>query len=231
MVSIKSILTTAALASIARAETISVTAKDDSFDPDSIKAKEGDIVEFHFDGGNHSVASGLYDFACTPSNLGEGFFSGFVDADDDDVSCRPCWPALFETSVANEFPLQHDVFRVTINSTDPIAFFSSQDKECNGGMVGIINPDDDHTLDDYRERASKVADRGNSPPETYGGELVDDDDNDNDNNGDDDSNNDDNDDDNNDDSNTDDNDEGAATAFRVPIVGLLSAVAVAFALA
>lgn len=86
MPSIKSLLAAAALASVARAETITVTASDKSFDPDTIEASKGDIIEFHFDGGNHSVASGLYDYACTPSNLGTGFFSGFVEADDGAVS-------------------------------------------------------------------------------------------------------------------------------------------------
>lgn len=89
MPSIKSVLATAALAAIARAETIQVTASGESFDPDTIEAEEGDIIEFHFDGGNHSVASGLYDHACAPSNLGSGFFSGFVEADEGAVSTSP----------------------------------------------------------------------------------------------------------------------------------------------
>lgn len=96
-------------------------------------------------------------------------------------------------------------------------------------MVGIINANDDKTLDDYKERASKLADKGNSPSAPYGGELVDEGESDNN----DDNNNDDNNDnnDNSDNSNDDNGDEGAANAFGVPVVGLLSAVAIAFALA
>jgi len=209
MPSIKSMLSGAVLASVASAKTIKVTAGDNSFDPDTVEAAKGDIVEFHFDGGNHSVASGLYDFACTPSNLGSGFFSGFVEADDG----------------------ANDVFRVTINSTDPIAFYSSQDTECSEGMVGIINPDDDHTLDDYKERASELSGKGNSPPDAYGGELVEDDDSNDNGNDDNDDNSSDNNDDNNDDNSNDNNDDSAAGAFSIPVFGLLSAVAVAFALA
>lgn len=95
-------------------------------------------------------------------------------------------------------------------------------------MVGIINADDDHKLDDYRERASELAGRGNSPPDVYGGDLVEDGGDSNDGNDDsNDSNNDSN------DGNNDDNsdDEGAAGAFHIPVLSLLSAVAVAFALA
>jgi hypothetical protein len=86
MLSIKSLLTAAALAAVARAETIRVTASGESFDPDTVEAKKDDIIEFHFDGGNHSVASGLYDYPCTPSDGGTGFFSGFIEADDGNVS-------------------------------------------------------------------------------------------------------------------------------------------------
>lgn len=94
-------------------------------------------------------------------------------------------------------------------------------------MVGIINPDDDHTLDDYKERASELSGKGNSPGDAYGGDLVEDGDSNNDDNNDNNDNND-----NGDDNNNDGNDgEGAASAFGVPVFGLLSAVAVAFALA
>lgn len=98
-------------------------------------------------------------------------------------------------------------------------------------MVGIINPDDDHTLDDYRERAADLADKGNSPSESYGGELVNDDDDNSDDNSNDDDNNDDSNSDDSSDSNDDDDDGNAAGAFSVPVFGLLSAVALAFALA
>lgn len=97
-------------------------------------------------------------------------------------------------------------------------------------MVGIINANDDKTLDDYKERASKLADKGNSPAAPYGGELVDESEADG-NNNDDNNNNDNNNNDSNDNSNGDNNDEGAANAFGVPVFGLLSAVAIAFALA
>lgn len=119
-------------------------------------------------------------------------------------------------------------------------------------MVGIINPNKEKTLDDYRKRASKLA-KGGSPPEPYGGELVEDDglddekddeetddkddqDDGRDNKNDDkDNKNDDKDDDKNDNKDQDDNDakdmdDSSAGAFKVPILGLVGALAVIFAL-
>ena len=84
MITIKALVAAMAFASLARAETHTITAREDnSFDPDTLKAAEGDVVEFHFERGNHSVVAGNYDFPCSPMQLGEGFFSGFMDTDDD----------------------------------------------------------------------------------------------------------------------------------------------------
>ena len=49
-----------------------------AFDPDTVTARHGDILEFHFMAGNHSVVAGDYENPCSPMPLGDGFFSGFV---------------------------------------------------------------------------------------------------------------------------------------------------------
>lgn len=94
-------------------------------------------------------------------------------------------------------------------------------------MVGIINPNDDKTLDDYRERASELASGVSPGRDAYGGEVTDSDDQDNDDS------NDDNTDDANEDNDADDSDDdgNAAGGFKVPVLSLLSAVAVAFFMA
>lgn len=157
MPSVKSLLSAAALACLASAETIKITAtSSNTFDPSSITASHGDILEFHFEPKNHSVVSGLYAFPCTPMQLGTGFFSGFS----------------FNTTDGEA----DKIFRVTVNGTDPIPFYSSQGNECSGGMVGIINPSKNQTLADYKKRASALA-RSVSPGRTsFGGEIVDNDD-------------------------------------------------------
>ncbi|RTE82814.1 hypothetical protein BHE90_002647 [Fusarium euwallaceae] len=160
MPSFKTIFTSAALACLASAETIKVTAtSDNKFDPDEVKAEKGDIIEFHFEPKNHSVVAGDYRYPCSPLDVGTGFFSGFVPTDDGTAD---------------------KVFRVTVNDTEPLPFYSSQGKECPNGMVGIINPSENKTLDEYKEEAAKLS-SGVSPGRTVvGGKLVDADDADSD---------------------------------------------------
>ena len=86
--------TAAMLLSIASADTITITAKADStFEPNNVQADEGDTVVFRFEGGNHSVVAGLYDFPCAPLRQDSGFFSGFIDSEDDQAVRLPLWEA------------------------------------------------------------------------------------------------------------------------------------------
>jgi plastocyanin len=82
MPSLKSIIATVALATLVSAKTVTVTAKsDNTFDPSTVEAESGDIIEFHFEPANHSVVSGNYDFPCSPMQLGTGFFSGYINTE------------------------------------------------------------------------------------------------------------------------------------------------------
>ncbi|RMJ12340.1 hypothetical protein CDV36_008000 [Fusarium kuroshium] len=194
MPSFKTIFTSAALACLASAETIKVTAtSDNKFDPDEVKAEKGDIIEFHFEPKNHSVVAGDYRYPCSPLDVGTGFFSGFVPTDDGTAD---------------------KVFRVTVNDTEPLPFYSSQGKECPNGMVGIINPSENKTLDEYKEEAAKLS-SGVSPGRTVvGGKLVDADDADSD----------DSDSDDNDSSESKDGDDkdNAAGALGAPLAGVFA---------
>lgn len=215
MPALKSILTAAALASLAQAETIRVKAtEDDKFEPNDIDAKKGDVVEFVFEPKNHSVVAGNYDVPCSPLQIGEGFWSGFIDSDKGEAD---------------------KVFRVTINNTDPIVFYSSQGNECPDGMVGIINGNSTRNLTDYTERASQVSsgvDGDVIGSSASGGRIVDNDGGDDDDDDkDDDKNGDDNDSSDSSNDNNDDDDDGAAGMIRVPTVGLLAAVGLAFFMA
>ncbi|KAL7915806.1 hypothetical protein GGI35DRAFT_430711 [Trichoderma velutinum] len=155
MPSLKSLISAFALAYLANATTIKITAtSDNTFDPSTIKAADGDILEFIFEPKNHSVVAGDYRYPCSPMELGTGFFSGF-----------------FATSSGEN----DKVFRVEINGTDTIPFYSSQGNECAGGMVGIINPKGNQTLDDYKKRASTLARSVSPGRKPFGGEIADND--------------------------------------------------------
>lgn len=106
-----------------------------------------------------------------------------------------------------------------INDTDPIVFYSSVGNQCPDGMVGIINPNDEQTLDEYSEKASGLATAVSPGSDSYGGEIAEDAENDP-----------------NDDDRDDSNDNGeeggsGAGAMAAPVLSLLAAVGVAVALA
>lgn len=58
-----------------------------NFMPNSLTAKMGDQVEFHFDNPTHSVAQGEFGTPCAPSAGGKGFWSGFPN----DLVSFTCW--------------------------------------------------------------------------------------------------------------------------------------------
>ncbi|KAF5020501.1 hypothetical protein F66182_7464 [Fusarium sp. NRRL 66182] len=200
MPSLKSMFVSAAVICLASAETIRITAtSDNKFDPEEVEAEEGDVLEFYFEAKNHSVVAGDYRYPCSPLDLGSGFFSGFVPTDDGSAD---------------------QVFQVTVNNTEPTPFYSSQDKECADGMVGIINPDSNKTLADYKERASELSSGVTPGRQVFGGELVDADDADSDdsNEGNDDSSS----------SNSNQDGDNAADTLGAPFAGIIAALGLAF---
>ncbi|KAK3698415.1 hypothetical protein LTR37_016985 [Vermiconidia calcicola] len=95
-----------------------------NFYPNSINAREGDIVSFQFYPANHSVIRAAYGYPCVPYEYleygEEGFYSGF-------------FPIL---GVQDSPP----VWNLTINSTEPIFYYCGAPDSCTGyGMLGAIN--------------------------------------------------------------------------------------------
>ncbi|KAG5963670.1 hypothetical protein E4U58_003469 [Claviceps cyperi] len=158
MPSIKTYLAAAGLAASAAADIIKITATTDSaFNPNSVTAKTGDVLEFHFQSGNHSVVAGDYHFACSPLPIGYGFFSGYVNVDPGQIG---------------------KVFRVSLVNEEPLVFYSSQTGDCSRGMVGIVNPNEQQNLENYMMRASlmsqdMIPDAACHGEEIYGGQLTD----------------------------------------------------------
>lgn len=73
----------------ALAETIEISVEDHKFVPETTKAKKGDVLEFRFKEGNHSVAMSQLQSKtgpCVPAEEG-GFFSGYIDAEDGESVC------------------------------------------------------------------------------------------------------------------------------------------------
>ncbi|KAK3353724.1 Cupredoxin, partial [Lasiosphaeria hispida] len=113
----------AALAAHATAATIAVNVGQNgalAFSPSSAAASAGDIVEYHFFPPGHSAVMGDFNNPCAPAATG-GFSSG--------ENASPPTP-----------PTPSNVFRVTINSTNPIFFYCGVPGHCGAGMSGAINP-------------------------------------------------------------------------------------------
>ncbi|KAH8900139.1 hypothetical protein GQ53DRAFT_801633 [Thozetella sp. PMI_491] len=125
-----------------------------TFAPNSFNASVGDTLEFHFYAKNHSVVRGDFDNACNPApDTTGGFFSGW-------------FPTNGSAQNAN-------VFTVTINDTQPIVYYCSQNtgSHCKNGMVGVVNPTISSSLQNYLGLAKAVSTDAKSPPAVFGGVI------------------------------------------------------------
>lgn len=95
-----------------------------TFTPPVTNAAVGDIINFQFMGGNHTVTQSTFADPCTqPFNAtsgAAGFDSGFMPVD---------------TNSSNIM-----VWALEIKSTSPLWFFCARKGHCQGGMAGAINP-------------------------------------------------------------------------------------------
>ncbi|KAK2597138.1 hypothetical protein N8I77_013004 [Diaporthe amygdali] len=143
--------------SLTTAKTVVIRSTADApfFDPANTTADVGDILEFHFKAHNRSIVMGDYDRPCEPAATG-GFYSGFFVEDDSNI----------ENST---------VFRVTVNDTNPIVYYCSQNgadfgNHCKDhGMAGVINEPDLSKLQDYKDAAALVDTSVTPDSEPFGG--------------------------------------------------------------
>ncbi|KAK9421713.1 hypothetical protein SUNI508_05314 [Seiridium unicorne] len=124
------------------------------FSPENITAVKDDVLEFHFYAQNHSVALGDYDDACQFPESG-GFFSGYIPASGSAEGSQ--------------------VFRVTVNDTDPIWYYCTQVSHCKSGMVGVVNPPtdaSDGSLEGYKKKAANFTGKAEDAASAFGGEVA-----------------------------------------------------------
>ncbi|KAM0431859.1 hypothetical protein ACHAPT_005111 [Fusarium lateritium] len=121
-----------------------------SFEPSDLKAAVGDVVEFHFYKGSHSVAQSSFDKPCEPLNS-TSFFSGDFDVTD---------------------KVSDEVFSVTVDSEAPIWYYCAVPGHCQGGMVGVVNAPSNgqRTLAAYKKAAADT-DESVEPKSTGGGDI------------------------------------------------------------
>ncbi|KAM0563501.1 hypothetical protein ACHAPJ_001222 [Fusarium lateritium] len=120
------------------------------FEPSQTKAAVGDIVEFHFYPGMHSVAQSSFKKPCEPLNS-TSFFSG---------------------DFSPEKKVDSKVFSINVTSEDPIWYYCAVQGHCAGGMVGVINAptSGDKTFKAFAKAASDSND--SVPPQSTGGGKI-----------------------------------------------------------
>jgi plastocyanin len=91
--------------------------------PNNIKAEVGDMVQFQFAAGNHTVTQSTFDNPCEPIVMNSanttGIYSGFMPV----------------AAGATTSP----VYTIMINNTTPIWLYCSQASHCQKGMTMVIN--------------------------------------------------------------------------------------------
>ncbi|KAI0432849.1 Cupredoxin [Xylaria sp. FL1042] len=119
-----------ALAGLAAAQTVHVVSVSSSnkslaFYPDNLKADVGDMIQFQFLAGNHSVVQSNFDNPCTPIQAhnasAKGMFSGYMD--------------VAASASTGMIP----VYTMEVTSATPIWLYCSQGKHCEMGMVMVVN--------------------------------------------------------------------------------------------
>lgn len=117
------------VASAQKVHVVSVGSKNGSltFMPDNMKAAAGDMVQFQFRAGNHSVAQSAFDTPCMPmsaaagSNGTAGIFSGY------------------QPVAASEAMGMIPTYTIMVKDTKPMWFYCTQGKHCQAGMTMVLN--------------------------------------------------------------------------------------------
>ncbi|KAI1373786.1 hypothetical protein F4677DRAFT_189255 [Hypoxylon crocopeplum] len=128
-----------------------------AFFPDNLKADVGDMIQFQFRNGNHSVVQSNFDNPCSPiaehTNM-TGIFSGYQNV---------------KASLAQgKIPL----YTVMVTAKTPTWYYCSQGMHCQNGMVMVVNENTaanaSRSLDAFKALA-KAQTANVAPPSAFGG--------------------------------------------------------------
>ncbi|RYO91150.1 hypothetical protein DL764_008318 [Monosporascus ibericus] len=112
-----------------------VGGQQDIFVPNVVNASVGDVVQFQFSAGNHTVTQSAADAACVPLQMTD------------------------PTAVhSGHIPFQADqamvgVFEMPVVSTDTMFMYCATGPHCQLGQIMVINPTDDQQVLDYAKLA------------------------------------------------------------------------------
>lgn len=151
------------LASAQRLHVVSVSGEGDwalKFAPDNIKAPVGDMIQFQFRAGNHSVVQSTFDNPCNPIKMHtgtEGFYSGY------------------QLVKASEEMDMIPTYTIMVKDDKPMWVYCSQGQHCQNGMTMVINENtaanSSRSLDEYRKLAAEAPDNLGGDVAGIGGET------------------------------------------------------------
>ncbi|KAI1334132.1 hypothetical protein F5Y15DRAFT_314358 [Xylariaceae sp. FL0016] len=128
------------VASASRLIPVVVGGTQDTYVPNSVTAAVGDIIQFQFSSGNHTVtqSSGV-DAPCTAlqGTVATAIHSGHIPFEDG------------ATTVGT--------FNMPVTTTDTLFLFCATGPHCQEGQVMIVNPTDDQQILDFANAASLTA--------------------------------------------------------------------------
>ncbi|RMJ04818.1 hypothetical protein BHE90_010602 [Fusarium euwallaceae] len=111
----------------------------DTFVPNLIRAAVGDVIQFQFSSGNHTVTQSAEDAPCQPlqATVAGAIHSGHIPFESG------------QTTVGT--------FNLPLTSTDPIYLYCATGPHCQNGQVMAINPPNEASLVNYSKLSAAAA--------------------------------------------------------------------------
>ncbi|KAH7134733.1 hypothetical protein B0J13DRAFT_641370 [Dactylonectria estremocensis] len=111
----------------------------DTFVPNSVQAAVGDVIQFQFSSGNHTVTQSAEDAPCQPLQLtvAGAVHSGHVPYE------------AGQTTVGT--------FNMPVTSTDPTFFYCATGPHCQNGQIMVVNPANDEQILTYSKISAAAA--------------------------------------------------------------------------
>ncbi|KAI1448549.1 hypothetical protein F5Y02DRAFT_274288 [Annulohypoxylon stygium] len=108
----------------------------DTFVPNTVTAAIGDVIQFQFSNGNHTVTQSAQDTPCQPlqATVATAIHSGHIPFQDG------------QTTVGT--------FNMPVTSTDTMFLYCATGPHCQEGQVMIVNPTDDQQIVNYAKGAA-----------------------------------------------------------------------------
>jgi plastocyanin len=106
----------------------------DTFIPNTVNAAVGDIIQFQFSNGNHTVTQSTADSACKP--MDGGVHSGHIPFQDG------------QTDVGT--------FNMPVTSTEPMFLYCATGPHCQEGQVMVVNAANAKQVADYAKKSQST---------------------------------------------------------------------------